>query len=231
MPSTPANSPACELEARGLRKSFGQSVVLRGLDLAAASGEKILLLGSNGAGKSTLLRILAGLVTPDAGSVVRAAPREAVGYVGHNLLLYRHLTVWENLKFFGDLTGSTASAIEAELERWALSDVKAKMLGEISRGQQFRLAVCRALVAKPRYLFLDEPTSAFDDRSVENLFEAIESCVGEGGRGVAVIASHDIARVREKIDRVVVLRGGEIATDSARSSIEEALTLYREVNR
>lgn len=231
MLSPPVDSATAEISVRGLRKSFGKTVVLRGIDLDVPAGQRVLLLGSNGAGKSTLLRIVAGLGQPDDGVVTRQVSKEPVGYVGHQLLLYRNLSVVENLRFAGDVVGRGSSAIEEMVHRWNLDDVSARFIGQLSRGQQFRVSVCRALLGEPRYLFLDEPTSALDDRSAELLLDEIDRCVGSDRRGVSIIASHDIARVGPRVDRVVVMHGGVIVADSVNSSIDAAVGTYREINR
>lgn len=231
MLSPVVDSTTAEVSVRGVKKSFGKTAVLRGVDLDIPAGQRVLLLGSNGAGKSTLLRVLAGLSRADSGAVTRRLPQEPVGYVGHQLLLYRNLTVGENLRFLCGVVGREQTVAEAMIARWNLGDVAFKSIGQLSRGQQFRVAVCRALLTEPRYLFLDEPTSAFDDRSVELLLDEIARCVvGERG-GAAVVASHDIARVRSRVDRVVVLHGGALVADSSSSSIDAAVERYREVNR
>ena len=227
----PVSPVSAGIELRGVRKSFGKTAVLKGIDLTVPPSQKLLLLGPNGAGKSTLLRILAGLTPPDEGGMSGIPGGEPCGYVGHQLMLYRYLTVEENLDFATRLVGRGTADVAHSLERWGLGEVRKKMLPELSRGQQFRLSVCRALVTRPRYLFLDEPTASFDDRSVDILFNEIAACLaGERGGGV-VIASHDIARVRGKVDRVIVLKGGTIAADSATSSGDDVIAFYREVNR
>lgn len=231
MLSPTVDSTTAEVSVRGVKKSFGKTAVLRGVDLDIQAGQRILLLGSNGAGKSTLLRLLAGLSRADSGAVSRRLVKDPVGYVGHQLLLYRNLTVGENLRFLCGVVGREPAVVDAMIARWNLQDVASKSIGQLSRGQQFRVAVCRAFLAEPRYLFLDEPTSAFDDRSVELLLDEVERCVGGERRGVAVIASHDIARVSSRVDRVVVLHGGALLADSANSSIDAAVDTYREINR
>lgn len=230
MPSAQNESVGPALAARGVEKSFGPVPVLRGLDLSIARGETVLLLGGNGAGKSTLLRVLAGLARPDRGTIERGAAPLRVGHVGHHLFLYRHLTVLENLRLAAALSRTeNAVDLSALLERWGLQAMAQRTIGQLSRGQQFRASICRALAGDPLVLILDEPTSSLDDASVDILMSEIERCAARGG--AAVIASHDVARLRDRCSRVVVLHEGTAAYDSSRGSISAGLEFYRGVNR
>ena len=219
------------LTARGVAKSCGRTAVLRGLNLTIEAGDKILLLGANGAGKSTVLRLLSGLTRPDNGAIEFHSPRRVVGHVGHHLFLYRRLSVIENLNLTAQLARCGSVEVDAMVERWRLGNAAERPVGELSRGQQFRVSLARAFLPAPNFMFLDEPTSALDDLSVETLKELIDERLKAGDGGAAVIATHDTARLRSWVNRVVVLSEGVVGRDSRGSSIDDALEFYREVNR
>lgn len=219
------------LTVRGLSKGFGRTELFRELNLEFGAGETVLLLGPNGAGKSTLLRLFAELARPDGGTVERSPRGVSVGYVGHHLGLYRHLTVRENLRLIADLCGRERDEVAGIAARWALTESLDKPLGELSRGQQFRAALARALLPAPRLLLLDEPTASLDDRSVGVLRSELTRLVTGESPGLAIVATHDVARLRADASRVVVLAGGRVEFDSRGSSIEAALTVYQQVNR
>jgi len=219
---------ASERETRGCRfkgicKSFGRQRVLHDLELQVQPEELTLLLGANGSGKSTLLRICVGLSRADKGEVTidgEALGRSAyksIGHAGHDLFLYRNLTVGENLKLFSSLNRNSAST-QSFLDSWNLSEHRDKRISELSKGQRARLSLCRTFLHNPKYLFLDEPTSSLDERTLDFLMERVRAAVKEGG--CALIATHDVKRLSEHATRVLVLRDGRIAKDL--SAIREA---------
>ncbi len=149
--------------ARGVQKRYGDRPVLRGVDLDLPDGGFLLVTGRNGSGKTTLLRVLAGLTSADAGTVERPA-REAVGYLGHEPLVYRELTPLENLTLFGRLyrIPERGEHIGMLLERFGLWDVRHERVSTFSRGMQQRLGLARVLLHDPKLLVLDEPYNALD---------------------------------------------------------------------
>ncbi len=219
------------IAVRGVSKGFGRTVLFSGLECDFRAGETVLLLGPNGAGKSTLLRLLAELGQPERGSIDRLPRGERVGYVGHHVGLYRHLTVRENLRLIAELTGVPVDSVAEIATRWALTEVLDRSLGDLSRGQQFRAALCRALLPAPRVLLLDEPTAALDDRSVEIVAHEVAGVVAAPRNGLAIIATHDVARLTDWATRVLVLADGRFMADSAATSLEAALEVYRRINR
>src|SRR5205823_4434745 len=144
--------PASQLiRARGLGKRYGDKRVFEGLDLDLDRGEFLLVTGPNGSGKTTLLRLCAGLAVPTTGELEVNAPREAVGFAGHEPLVYRELTAIENLDLYGRLyrVPERRERIGMLLERFGLWDARNERAGSFSRGMQQRLSLCRALLHEP----------------------------------------------------------------------------------
>ena len=206
-------------ELRGVHKAFGRQVVLRDLSLTLEEGQFALLLGANGSGKTTLLRLCAGLSRPDKGAVLfagraaGAATARNVGHGGHQLFLYGNLTVAENIELFRGLAGSPLSVNDC-LREWLLDPVRERRLCELSKGMQFRVSLCRAFIGRPRFLFLDEPTSSLDEISTELFIEKTKNVVfGPGEAGFVLVATHDVRRLRDCANRILVLEGGIINKD------------------
>ena len=179
------------IRARGVGKRYGERRVFAGVDLDLNRGGFLLVTGPNGSGKTTLLRVLAGLAAPSAGEL-QLPPRETIGYLGHDPLVYRELTPVENLTLFGRLyripeRGERTGML---LERFGLWDVRHERVGTFSRGMQQRLGLCRVLLHDPGLLLLDEPSNALDDHGLDLLMEVL----ADRSRAVAV-ATHDPARV------------------------------------
>ncbi len=217
-----ATQPA--IDARTLVKNFGETAVLRELDLSLPAGEVTVLLGSNGAGKSTLLRILAMLTQPDSGNVSiygidlaenGPAARGLTGSVLHSPMLYADMTGRENLMFFaglyrlqniGELIARTALQVGIESR---LDD----RIRTLSHGFQKRVALARALMHEPQLLLLDEPESGLDSQSVSRLDDVID-VYRRAGRTV-VMTTHIVEHGLEIADRAIVLSGGVVGLESS----------------
>jgi heme exporter protein A len=145
-----------------LEKRYGDRRVLRRIDVDLPDGGFLLVTGRNGSGKTTLLRVLAGLTSCDAGTV-ELPPRETIGYLGHEPLVYRELTPLENLSLFARLYRiSERERVGMLLERFGLWDVRHERVSTFSRGMQQRLGLARVLLHDPKLLVLDEPYNALD---------------------------------------------------------------------
>jgi ABC-type multidrug transport system ATPase subunit len=191
------------VRARGLTKRFGEKEVLRGIDLELPRGGFLLVTGRNGAGKSTLLRLFAGLLAPTGGELTVEVERRAVGYVGHEPLVYRELTAIENLELYGRLYGVSErrERIGMLLERYGLWDARHERVATYSRGMQQRLALCRALLHGPELLLLDEPFAGLD-REGEGL---LDQQLGE------LVASRTIALASHQPERLEGLASVRLA--------------------
>src|SRR5712691_6005531 len=182
------------IAARALGRRFGEKRVLRGVELDLPRGGFAVVTGPNGSGKTTLLRICAGLALPSEGELTVDATRAQIGYLGHEPLVYRELTILENLDLYGRLyrVPERRERIGMLLERLGLWEARRERASALSRGQLQRLALCRALLHKPELLILDEPFSGLDADGVELLDREL---AGMRGQRTLLVATHDPERV------------------------------------
>jgi ABC-2 type transport system ATP-binding protein len=217
------------LAVRDLRKRYGATEALKGVDLSVSEGELVGLLGPNGAGKSTLVKIACGLVRPTSGSAeVAGAPagspraNQALGYLAELFRFPDWLSANELLALHQRLAASDQGAAErAELlELVGLADVAGRRVGAMSKGMQQRLGIAQAMIGGPRVLLLDEPTSALDPagrRTVRELLEELRR------RGVAVLLnSHLLSEVELVCDRVAIIARGEVVAAGAPRELSTA---------
>jgi ABC-2 type transport system ATP-binding protein len=213
---------AAALSVRGLRKRYGATDALAGVDLEVGEGELVGLLGPNGAGKSTLVKIACGLVRASAGGAEICgspagshAAREQLGYLAELFRFPGWYSADELLALHQRLAPSEGGADErGELLRLVgLTDARDRRVEEMSKGMQQRLGIAQALVGNPRLLLLDEPTSALDPagrRTVRGLLEELR------GRGVSVLLnSHLLSEIELVCDRVVILLAGRVVAAGA----------------
>jgi len=182
------------IRARGLAKDYGEKHVLRGLDFELERGGFLVVTGANGSGKTTLLRLCAGLAIPTGGSLEVEPERGAIGFLGHEPLVYRELTALENLDLYGRLyrVPERRERIGMLLERFGLWESRRERASKLSRGQLQRLALCRSLLHKPELLILDEPFSGLDEAGAELLDREL---AGMRERRTILVATHDPERI------------------------------------
>lgn len=209
------------IEARRVSLSFGEKRILTDIDLRIEAGEFFCLLGPSGAGKTSFLRVIAGLATPDAGDLlidgqrVTAKPpqKRGVGMVFQGLGLWPHMTVAENVGY-GLARQSLPEArirarVDTMLEIVGLSEFARRYPGELSGGQQQKVALARALAVEPRVLLLDQPMSALDLTFRTQLLADIHALQRELGI-TTVMVTHDPEEALSVADRVAVIRDGMI---------------------
>jgi polar amino acid transport system ATP-binding protein len=213
------------LEARGLRKAYGDRVVLDDFDLTVERGGCVVLIGSSGSGKSTLLRCLNRLETLDDGQILLDGQdisdprvdvdrvRSRVGIVFQAFNLFPHLSVLDNITL-APIRVHRVPAAEARrqglamLERVGLADQASKYPDQLSGGQQQRVAIARALVNSPVLMLLDEVTSALDPELVWEVLSLLRELRSDGM--TMVLATHEMAFAAQVADTVCFLSGGRI---------------------
>jgi ABC-type polar amino acid transport system ATPase subunit len=213
------------LTLTGVNKWFGTTHVLRGIDLAVAKSETVVVCGPSGSGKSTLIRCINGL-EPHQGGRIRVnghaltddpaglrAVRRGVGMVFQSFNLFSHLTVLENCTLAPiHANGLSRRAAEAramaELERVRIADHARARPETLSGGQQQRVAIARALCMDPAVMPFDEPTSALDPEMVQEVLDAMTALAGTGTTLVCV--THEMGFARRVADRVVFMDEGQI---------------------
>jgi putative ABC transport system ATP-binding protein len=218
----------------GLRKSFGLTDALRGVDLEVGRGEILAIVGPSGSGKSTLLHVLAGVLTPDQGDVIYngrtiSALSEAqrsdlrlreFGFVFQFGQLLPDLTATDNVMIPLLLNGMKRKAALQRAHHWldrlGLTEHQGKLPAELSGGQAQRVAVARALATEPRVLFADEPTGSLDSLAAENVMLALTEQARTTGTTVVLI-THD-ARTAAYADREVIVRDGRISAGAMRAN-------------
>jgi len=227
------------ISVRGLTKSFGPKLVLDRLDLDIAAGESLVVIGGSGSGKSVLLKCILGLMEPDSGSIridgvevttMGRAERDRVrarfGMLFQAGALFDSLPVWENVCFgllqTGRIAGREARAKAVEvLAQVGLADTVADLWpAELSGGMQKRVALARAIAARPDILFFDEPTTGLDPIMGAVIDGLIVDCVKRLG-ATAVSITHDMASARRIADRIAMIFKGRIIWTGPARAIDD----------
>ncbi|AVT03023.1 sulfate/molybdate ABC transporter ATP-binding protein [Paracidovorax avenae] len=213
------------IEIRNISKQFGDFQALRDVSLDIQSGELIALLGPSGCGKTTLLRIIAGLETPDTGSIhfsgedttdVHVRDR-GVGFVFQHYALFRHMTVFENVAFGLRVKPRSERPSEAQIRQKVMDLLKLVQLdwladrhpSQLSGGQRQRIALARALAVEPKVLLLDEPFGALDAKVRKELRRWLRRLHDEL-HVTSIFVTHDQEEALEVADRVVVINQGRV---------------------
>ena len=221
------------LTVRGLGKRYGDTEVVRGLDLTVHRGECFGLLGPNGAGKTTTLRLLLGLIEPDSGTIdlsgipIPLRAREArmkIGVVPQIDNLDPDFSVRENLFAYGRYFGMDKSAIAARvpalLEFSGLTSKADALITHLSGGMKRRLTLARALVHDPDILFLDEPTTGLDPQARHLIWQGLRRLIADGK--TIVLTTHFMDEAERLTDRLAILDHGRIVAEGAPRALIES---------
>jgi ABC-2 type transport system ATP-binding protein len=227
------------VDIQGLSKRFAQSSrwplrrkpgkekrALDRVSLRVDSGRITGILGANGSGKSTLIRVLATLLTPDAGSASvfgydvlteAAEVRRHINRVSVEASFFKEMSPWENMLYAARLYGSggagTRQKVESILERLGLPlDTLDKPMKQLSRGQQQKVAIARSFLTAPMLLLMDEPTTGLDPRSKREVQELVRS-IRRDRAATVLLCTHDLQEAEVVCDRVVVIDQGTVLAD------------------
>ncbi|GAA3551565.1 amino acid ABC transporter ATP-binding protein [Amycolatopsis ultiminotia] len=239
--TTAAEERADEIiRAERVRKSYGRTEVLRGIDLAVSAGEVVCVIGPSGSGKSTFLRCVNHLERLDGGrlyvngeligyrqrrgKIYEQSPRDVcrkradIGMVFQHFELFPHMTVLQNLVLAPLIVRRRAKAeatarAEELLDKVGLADKIDSYPGQLSGGQQQRVAIARALCMRPRLMLFDEPTSALDPELVGEVLNVMRELASSGL--TMVVVTHEMQFAREVADRVVFMDHGKVVEESA----------------
>ncbi|HKW53273.1 MAG TPA: amino acid ABC transporter ATP-binding protein [Stellaceae bacterium] len=220
----PAAASAPYLKLEGIRKTFGGFTALRDVALAVDDGELITFLGPSGCGKTTLLRIIAGLETQDAGTIVQGrrnvsrlpAMQRDYGIVFQSYALFPNLTIFDNVAY--GLVNRRKGRAEIKrrvgelLTLVGLAEAGAKYPGQLSGGQQQRVAIARSLAMSPRIMLFDEPTSALVPEMVKEVLEVMTELAKQGM--TMLVVTHEMGFARAVADRIVFMDEGRIVEDA-----------------
>ncbi len=228
----------------GVTKAFGSKQVLRGLDLAVGKGESVVIIGGSGTGKSVTLKCILGILEPDAGSIkidgtestrltgrARDSHLDKFGMLFQGGALFDSLPVWRNVAF---KLLQAQNMPRKEAKERALATLASVGLApsvgdlypvELSGGMQKRVALARAVVAKPEIIFFDEPTTGLDPIMADVINELIVKCVHEVGASTLTI-THDLASARKIADRIAMLHEGRILWQGPKRDIDHSGNPY-----
>ncbi|WP_256758577.1 ABC transporter ATP-binding protein [Cohnella sp. WQ 127256] len=221
---------ASYLELQGIRKTFGDTIVLNDVDLTIREGELLTLLGPSGCGKSTLLRCIAGLTELDGGRILlgqkdiaNLPPRNReIGMVFQSYALFPNLTVFENIEYGLKMRGvakkERISRCEELIALVDLGDKRDAYPQNLSGGQQQRVALARSIAVKPKVLLLDEPLSALDAKIRKNLRSEIRE-IQKRFKMTTVFVTHDQEEALTLSDRICIMNNGQIVQDGTPESL------------
>lgn len=213
------------IEVENLTKKYGDRTAVNDINFAVKKGEVIGFLGPNGAGKSTTLRMLTGYLTPSGGSIrvggvdaVRdpIAARRFIGYMPESVPLYREMRVEEYLRYRARLKGvgrgQVKARVTAALELATISDVRYRIIGQLSKGYRSRVGLADALVADPPLLVLDEPTAGLDPNQIRQVRDLIRGMAGEK---TVLLSTHILPEVESTCGRVLIINKGRLVGEGA----------------
>lgn len=213
------------IEVENLTKKYADRTAVRGISFSVRKGEIIGFLGPNGAGKSTTLRMLTGYLQPTEGSVriggvdaVRDAvgARRFIGYLPEAVPLYREMRVDEYLRYRARLKGVRSSLVAGRVDHVLglanISDVRQRIIGQLSKGYRSRVGIADALVADPPLLILDEPTAGLDPNQIRQVRDLIRSMAGEK---TIMLSTHILPEVESTCSRVLIINKGQLVGEGA----------------
>ena len=217
------------IEVHGLKKSYGSTNAVDGVDFTISGGEVVGILGPNGAGKSTTIKILTGFLAQTEGDVKilgdsvlvnQAAIQARIGYLPEAAPIYPEMRVVDYLQYVGEVRGLGKAkreiAIEKALNRCGLLERKGQKIGTLSKGLKQRVGLAQAILHEPDILILDEPTSGLDPNQIQQIRQLIRE-VGE--TKTVLLSTHILSEVQATCDRVIIMNKGLVVADGPTSEV------------
>ena len=228
------------IEIKNLKKSFEGKEVLKGINLTVTKGENVVVVGKSGQGKSVTIQCIAGMLTPDEGSIKvlgqeineldedeLKAVRIRMGFLFQHAALYDSMTVRENLAFplraalkIKDRAEIEKRSIEA-LEAVGLADAIDKMPADLSGGQRKRMGLARTLIVNPEIILYDEPTTGLDTITSKEISQLIMDIRKRYGAS-SIIITHDMACAKKTADRIIIMNDGQYIAEGSYTELENS---------
>ena len=212
---------------KNVGKSFGSNTVLKDVTFETNEGEIFGMLGPSGAGKTTIINILTKQLTVDSGTCHVNAKSNEIGLMLEHDGLFTRLSALDNLIVFEDIYGIPRQRTLEALERVGLSDAKKTVVDRLSKGMRQRLVLARAVLHKPKILFLDEPTSALDPMTARGIHQLIRDLRASGS--TVFLTTHNMEEATHLCDRVVMLHKGRIIEQGTPKEICERYNAVKTV--
>src|ERR1700733_13390869 len=213
------------ISVKDLTKRYARTTAVDQISFEVAKGQIVGFLGPNGAGKTTTMRMLTCFLPPSAGTATVAGfdvleqpleVKKRIGYLPETPPIYPEMETAEYLKFVGKLKGLSGSKLQKRIdyvsERFAIADVKNKLLGKLSKGYRQRVGLAQAIIHNPDVLILDEPTAGLDPKQINETRDLIKSL---GGDHTIILSTHILPEVEQTCEQVLIINKGKlVATDS-----------------
>jgi ABC-2 type transport system ATP-binding protein len=219
--------------AEGLSKRYGPTTAVNNISFTVGKGEIVGFLGPNGAGKTTTMRMLTCYMPPTAGRAevagfdIASNPEEVkrrIGYLPETPPVYPEMTIAEYLDFVAKLKGVRGAAVRNKvseaLEKCAITDVKDKLIQKLSKGYRQRVGLAQAIIHNPEVLILDEPTSGFDPKQINETRDLIRSLAGEH---TIILSTHILSEVESMCEKVIIINKGRLAATDSVANLTERM--------
>ena len=221
------------IKVEGLTKRYARTVAVDDISFEVEKGQIVGFLGPNGAGKTTTMRVLTCFLPPTSGTAsiagfdVQEPPQEVkrrIGYLPETPPVYPEMEVIEYLDFVGQLKGISKADIKGRrdevIERCALGDVRAKLIGKLSKGYRQRVGIAQAIIHNPDVLILDEPTSGLDPKQIIEIRELLKHLSGEH---TIILSTHILSEVEHSCERVIIISQGKLVAQDSVANLTNRL--------
>lgn len=223
------------LEARNLRKTYGEREVVKGISVYVARGEIVGLLGQNGAGKTTTFDMVVGLVQPTQGDVylddihlntlpIHKRAKHGLSYLPQEVSAFRKLSVEDNIRLFWEMNGvhykEQDTKLDDLLNEFEISHLKKSKAISLSGGERRRLEIARALAQDPEYLLLDEPFTGIDPIAINELQQIVRRLIKRRNIGI-LLTDHNPRATLNITDRAYIVKDGEVLVQGTASQVAQ----------